>query len=57
LSSERAEARLGRPARGRSGGPPSAAARSARRATIDRQAAQHIVQAELDARAGLVIEQ
>jgi putative Holliday junction resolvase len=51
LTSEAAEARLGRPSRGRAGGPPSAAARRARRARIDQQAAALIVQAELDARA------
>jgi putative holliday junction resolvase len=52
LTSERAEVRLGRPRRGRSGGPPSAAARAAYRAAVDREAAAAIVQAELDARAG-----
>lgn len=50
LSSERAEARLGRLRRGRSGGPPSPAARAAHRAGIDREAARLILQAELDAR-------
>ena len=48
-----AEAALGRPRRGRSGGPPSPAARNRRRADIDREAARRIVQAELDARAGV----
>jgi putative holliday junction resolvase len=51
LTSVAAEARLGRARRGRSGGPPSAAARTARRGSIDRGAAALIVQAELDARA------
>ena len=50
LSSERAEARLGRLRRGRGGGPPSPAARAAHRASIDREAARLILQAELDAR-------
>lgn len=52
LTSELAESSLGRTRRGRSGGPPSAAVRQARRAQIDREAAAFIVQAELDARAG-----
>lgn len=51
LSSRTAEARMGRPPRGRSGGPPSAAARRAWRARIDREAAAAILQAELEARA------
>jgi putative Holliday junction resolvase len=46
-----AEASLGRPRRGRSGGPPSAASRNRRRAQIDREAARRILQAELDERA------
>ena len=50
LTSERAETLAGRPARGRAGGPPSAAARNAYRARIDRLAAAGIAQAELDAR-------
>lgn len=50
LTSELAEARLGRLRRGRSGGPPSPAARAAHRAGIDREAARLILQAELDAR-------
>ncbi len=50
LSSERAEQRLGSVGRGRSGGPPSAAARNTHRARIDRLAAAEIAQAELDAR-------
>jgi len=49
LSSERAERRVGSPARGRSGGPPTAAQRDARRARIDREAATVILQDELDA--------
>jgi putative Holliday junction resolvase len=52
LTSQAAEARLGRPRRGPSGGPPSSSARRARRARLDREAAALIVQAELDARAG-----
>ena len=51
LSSERAERRIGGPARGRSGGPPTAAQRDARRARIDREAAAVILQDELDAMA------
>lgn len=50
LSSVAAEARIGRSARGRSGGPPSPAARNARRARVDREAAAQILQAELDSR-------
>jgi putative Holliday junction resolvase len=50
LSSQRAEARMGRARRGRSGGPPSAAARNAWRARVDREAAAAIVQSEIDAR-------
>ncbi len=49
LSSERAEHRIGRAARGRSGGPPTAAQRDAHRARIDREAAAVILQDELDA--------
>jgi putative Holliday junction resolvase len=51
LSSERAERRIGTPARGRSGGPPTAAQRDGRRARIDREAAALILQDELDATA------
>ncbi len=51
-----AEARLGRMGRGRSGGPPSPAARNAYRARIDREAAIAILQAELDARAAVQVE-
>lgn len=50
LSSVAAEQRMGRAARGKSGGPPSAAARDARRARVDREAAAQILQAELDSR-------
>ena len=49
LTSERAERRIGAAARGRSGGPPSAAQRDARRARIDREAAALILQDDLDA--------
>lgn len=52
LTSVRAEQRTGGPARGRSGGPPSAAQRDAHRARIDREAAALILQDELDATAG-----
>jgi putative holliday junction resolvase len=51
LSSQSAEDRMGRAPRGRSGGAPSAAARRAWRARIDREAAAAILQRELDARA------
>lgn len=50
LTSEQAEGRMERAARGKAGGPPSASARANRRARIDREAAAAIVQAELDAR-------
>ncbi len=50
LTTVRAEARLGPAPRGRSGGPPSAAARRSRKARLDQEAAASIVQAELDAR-------
>jgi putative Holliday junction resolvase len=53
LTTEQAESRRGRLRRGGAGGPPSAGARSAHRASVDREAAALIVQAELDARAGL----
>lgn len=49
LTSERAERRIGPPARGRSGGPPSASARDAYRARVDREAAALILQDEIDA--------
>lgn len=52
LTSERAERRIGSPARGRSGGPPGAAQREAYRARVDREAAALILQDELDAGAG-----
>jgi putative Holliday junction resolvase len=50
LTSETAELRMGPPSRGSAGQPPSAAARKARRARVDREAAAAIVQSELDAR-------
>lgn len=54
LTSVAAEARVGSRQRGASGGPPSSPARAARRARIDREAAVAILQAELDARAGIL---
>ena len=51
LTTERAIGRIGKPARGAAGGPPSAAARRAYRARLDREAAAYILQAELDERA------
>jgi putative holliday junction resolvase len=48
LTSEAALARMGRPPRGRAGGPPSRRSREAWRARIDREAAAAIVQAEMD---------
>ncbi|HEY7599593.1 MAG TPA: Holliday junction resolvase RuvX [Candidatus Limnocylindrales bacterium] len=51
LTTERAASRLPAPRRGRSGGAPSAAQRGAHRASLDREAAAIILQAELDARA------
>jgi putative Holliday junction resolvase len=51
-TSAAAESGLGRMSRGRSGGPPSGRAVSARRARIDREAAAAILQRELDARSG-----
>jgi len=50
LTTEDAIARVGRPSRGRSGGPPSPSARRSHKARLDRVAAAAIVQAELDAR-------
>jgi putative Holliday junction resolvase len=50
LTSRSAESRMGRAPRGRSGGPPSTAARNAWRARIDREAAAAILQREIDAR-------
>lgn len=52
LSSFAAEQRVGPMGRGRSGGPPSRARRTAYRARIDREAAAVILQDELDARTG-----
>lgn len=52
LTSERAERRIGPPARGRSGGPPSPAQREAYRARVDREAAALILQDEIDATIG-----
>lgn len=49
-----AEARIGGPRRGRSGGAPSSAARRAWRGRIDQDAAVSIVQRELDARRSAV---
>jgi putative Holliday junction resolvase len=48
LTSQRAELRLGRAGRGRSGGPPSAAQRESRRRRVDREAAALMLQDELD---------
>ncbi len=56
LSSEAAESRMGRARRGRSGGAPSAAARNAWRARIDREAAADILQREFDARAAMDVD-
>ncbi|MEX1296446.1 MAG: Holliday junction resolvase RuvX [Candidatus Limnocylindrales bacterium] len=50
LTSQSAEGRMGLAPRGRSGGAPSARARHAWRARIDREAAADILQRELDAR-------
>ena len=50
LTTEAAIERIGQPPRGKSGGPPSAAARRAYRARLDRMAAAAIVQAEVDGR-------
>jgi putative Holliday junction resolvase len=49
LTTVRAERRIGTPARGRSGGPPSPAQRKAHRARLDREAAALILQDDLDA--------
>jgi putative Holliday junction resolvase len=46
-SSQGAEMRLGRPSRGRSGAPPSPAARARRRAQVDRTSAVLILEAEI----------
>jgi putative Holliday junction resolvase len=56
-TSVNAEVRLGRVGRGRSGGPPSPAARNAYRARIDREAAVAILLAEIDARAAVRADQ
>jgi putative pre-16S rRNA nuclease len=53
LTTERAIGRVGQPARGSAGGPPSASARRAYRARLDREAAAFILQAELDERASV----
>lgn len=53
LTSVAAEAALGRPRRGRSGGPPSRTGRQQRRAAVDREAARLILEAEVRAREGL----
>lgn len=53
LTTERAIGRVGKPQRGPSGGPPSASARRAYRARLDREAAAFILQAELDDRASV----
>jgi putative Holliday junction resolvase len=45
--------RIGPPARGKSGGPPSAEARRSYRARLDRLAAAAIVQSEMNARAAI----
>ncbi|MEO6350103.1 MAG: Holliday junction resolvase RuvX [Candidatus Limnocylindrales bacterium] len=50
LTSATAESRIRPAARASGGRPPSSAARNARRARIDREAAASIVQSELDAR-------
>jgi putative holliday junction resolvase len=50
LTTESAIQSVGSPARGKSGGPPSAKARRSYRARLDRLAAAAIVQAEIDAR-------
>jgi len=49
-TSQAAERRMGHAPRGRSGGAPSATARSAWRARLDREAAADILQREIDAR-------
>jgi len=48
-----AEARIGRPGRGRAGGPPSSGRLRGWRARIDREAATAILQAALDARTAM----
>lgn len=54
FTSAAASDRLPRPRRGTAGGPPARQARTGARARIDREAAAGILQAELDARAGVV---
>lgn len=49
LSSHRAEMRIGRMPRGRSGGPPSSTQRDRYRARVDREAAAIILQDDIDA--------
>ena len=49
-TSQDAEARIGGPARGRAGGPPSPATMRAYRSRVDREAAAAIAQAAMDAR-------
>ncbi len=53
LTSVAAETELGRPLRGRSGGPPSRISRQQRRAAVDREAARLILEAEVRAREGI----
>lgn len=55
MTTERAMDRVGSQGRGAAGGPPTALARRAYRARLDREAAALIVQAELDARAGVTM--
>jgi putative Holliday junction resolvase len=53
LTSVAADIELGRPQRGRSGGPPSRITRQQRRAAVDREAARLILEAEVRAREGM----
>ena len=53
MTTELAIGRIGGPGRGAAGGPPSAGARRAYRARLDREAAAFILQSELDERAGV----
>lgn len=53
FTSRAAEATVGPARRGHDGGPPGRRARSGQRAAVDREAARRILQAALDARAGL----
>lgn len=53
LSSHVAESRLGRPPRGRSGGPPTPTQREMHRARVDREAAAVILHDEIEARAAV----